>query len=235
MDRTRGAVLVLVLLVLFGAGCVALKRLAYEGFGRDSWQQPERVIGELGLRPGDQVADLGAGSGYFTFRLADAVGASGRVYAVDIDSAMLDYLTQQAIERGYRNIEPVLAAPDDPRLPEAGIDLIFICDTYHHLDDRVAYFRHAARYLRPSGRIAIVDFNDRWWFTWLIGHWSPADQIRREMQAAGYRLDSEHDVVERQSFLIFSRASAEEQTTLPGARAFAEEAGQLGWSSEAAR
>lgn len=206
MGRIKRAVVVLVLLVSFCAGCTAVKRLAYEGFGRDSWQQPDRVIGELGLKPGDHVADLGAGSGYFTFRLADAVGASGRVYAVDIDSAMLDYLTRHATERGYRNVEAVLAAPDDARLPEASIDVIFTSDTYHHLDDRVAYFRRAARSLRTGGRIAIVDFNDDWWFVWLSGHWSPADQIRSEMQAAGYRLDREHDFIERQSFLVFSRA-----------------------------
>ena len=121
MSLTRRALIVLVLLVPFGAGCTASKRLAYEGFGRDTWQQSERVVKELGLKPGDQVADLGAGSGYFTFRLADAVGPSGRVYAVDIDSAMLEYLTRQAIERGYQNVETVLAAPDDPRLPDGGI------------------------------------------------------------------------------------------------------------------
>ncbi len=206
MDRMRRAVVALVLLVPFGAGCTAWKRLAYEGFGRDAWQQPERVVNELGLKPGDEVADLGAGSGYFAFRLADAVGPSGRVYAVDIDKGMLEYLTAQASERGYRNVDMVLAVPDDPRLPEAGIDLIFVCDTYHHLDDRVAYFRHAARYLRPGGRVAIVDFNDRSGFPWLSGHWSPADQIRSEMEAAGYRLERQPDFIDRQSFLIFSRA-----------------------------
>lgn len=206
MDRMRRAFVLLMLFAPFVGGCTILKRMTYEGFGRDSWQLSERVIGALGLKPGDHVADLGAGSGYFTFRLADAVGVSGRVYAVDIDSAMLDYLTGQATKRGYRNVEALLAAPGDPRLPEAGIDLIFTSDTYHHLDGRIAYFRNAARYLRPGGRVAIVDFNDRWWFTSLIGHWSPSDQIRSEMEAAGYRLEREHDFIERQSFLIFSRA-----------------------------
>lgn len=206
MESRRLVSVLSLLLVVSGAGCTAFKRLAYEGFSRDTWQQPEHVIQELGIQPGAQVADLGAGSGYFTFRLADAVGPTGRVYAVDIDSAMLKYLSAQVDERGYKNVEMILAAPDDPRLPEGGVDLIFTCDTYHHLENRVAYFSRAARYLRPGGRVVVVDFNERWWLTRLIGHWSAADSVRREMESAGYRLDREDHFIERQDFLVFSRA-----------------------------
>jgi arsenite methyltransferase len=186
-------------------GCTTFKRFMYEGWGRDSWQQPERVVRELGLEPGSRVADLGSGGGYFTFRLADAVGAAGRVYAVDVDQGMIEYVGAEARKRGYANVESILAAYDDPRLPADGVDMIFTCDTYHHLSDRVAYFERAARYLRPGGRVAVIDYSGKGWFVRLFGHFTPADVIRQEMEAAGYRLERAPDFIDRQSFQIFAR------------------------------
>ena len=185
-------------------GCTTVKRLMYEGWGRDSWQQPERVVRELALQPGSRVADLGAGGGYFTFRLADAVGPTGRVYAVDVDEELLEYITGEARKRGHANVEAVLAAYDDPRLPIDGVDMIFTCDTYHHLNDRTAYFRRAARYLRPGGRVAVVDYDGRGWFVSLFGHFTPASVIRAEMEGAWYRLEKSLEFIDRQSFQIFS-------------------------------
>lgn len=187
-------------------GCAGLKRFAYEGFRRDGWQKPEMVLQALDVRPGQSVADLGAGGGYFTFRLADAVGKKGRVYAVDIDSDMTEYLKERAAEKGYKNVEVVLAAPDDPRLPGNGIDLLFTCNTYHHLAERSDYFARARKYLRPNGRVAIIDHNGKGFFGWLFGHATPSDVIRRELEAAGYQLEREHHFLSRQNFLVF-RAS----------------------------
>jgi ubiquinone/menaquinone biosynthesis C-methylase UbiE len=189
---------------LLVSGCTTFKRLMYEGWGRDSWQQPERVLRELALRPGDRVADLGAGGGYFTFRLADAVGSAGRVYAVDVDEGLLAYVTGEAKERGHSNVESVLAAYDDPRLPADGVDLIFTCDTYHHLEDRSEYFERAARYLRPGGRVAVIDYSGKGWFVRLFGHFTAPDVIRQEMESAGYRLERSFDFIDRQSFQIFA-------------------------------
>src|SRR5262249_27498358 len=115
------------------AGCISLKRFAYEGLSRDRWQQPERVIAALGIRPGDRVADLGAGSGYFTVRLADAVGPGGKVYAVDVDEAMNGYLRDRLRRAGIDNVEVILGRFDDPLLPNGGVDLVLVVDTYHHL------------------------------------------------------------------------------------------------------
>jgi arsenite methyltransferase len=196
------ALAVAALLVPLGS-CGQLKRFAYEGFGRDRWQHPEAVVAALGLAPGDRVADLGAGGGYFTFRLADVVGPGGRVYAVDVDNDMVDHLQKRAAQQGYRNVEPILAAPDDARLP-APVDLIFTCNTYHHLTDRPTYFARAKRYLAPNGRIAIIDANGTGWFARMFGHATPPDAIRSELDAAGYRLDREHAFLARQSFLVFS-------------------------------
>ena len=187
------------------AGCTTLKKCAYEGFGRDAWQQPEKVVQSLAIRSGDRVADLGSGGGYFTFRLSRAVGPTGKVYAVDVDKDMLEDFAERANKDGYRNIEKVPAKYDDPSLPESGVDLIFTSNVYHHIEARAKYFAEAAKYLRPGGRVAIVDFNGRHWSATFMGHYTPAEVIKREMEEAGYRLEHELDFLDRQSFLIFSR------------------------------
>jgi len=187
------------------AGCTALKKCAYEGFGRDGWQQPERVVRSLAIKPGERIADLGSGGGYFTFRLSQAVGPTGKVYAVDVDKDMLEDLAERAKKDGYRNIEKILAKYDDPSLPESGVDLIFTSNVYHHIDSRAKYFADAARYLRPGGRIAIVDFNGKHWSATFVGHATPVELIKKEMDEAGYRLERELDFLDRQSFLVFSK------------------------------
>lgn len=191
------------IVVLLGADCTAAKRFAYSGFGRDAWQHPERVVAALNISPGDRVADLGSGGGYFTFRLADAVGPEGSVWAVDLDTGLLEYISEEAALRGQPWITTVEARPDDPLLPEGQVDLIFTCNTYHHLGDRTAYFANARRYLEPTGRVAIVEFNGEGWFQSLFSHFTPGDEIKREMAAAGYELEAEHDFLGRQSFLVF--------------------------------
>jgi len=191
--------------VLLTAGCTAFKRYAYEGFGRDGWQQPEKVMQLLALRPGDRIADLGSGGGYFTFRFSQAVGPAGKVYAVDVDREMLDYVGARAKEDGSLNIETVAARYDDPLLPESGVDLIFTSNVYHHIASRVKYFADAAKYLRPGGRIAIVDFDGRHWSASFVGHYTPVEVVKKEMQEAGYRLERELDFLDRQAFLVYSR------------------------------
>jgi len=188
----------LALLLALGFGCTAAKRWAYEGFGRDAWQQPDRVVADLALAPGAKVADLGSGGGYFSFRLARAVGPSGRVYAVDVDAGMTEHVAEEAAELGLANLTSVLAAPDDPRLPER-VDLVFTSNTYHHLSDRAAYFaRVRERSLVPGGRVAIVEFRPD-----VTGHSTARETIEQEMTAAGFRLEKAFDYLERQHFLVF--------------------------------
>jgi ubiquinone/menaquinone biosynthesis C-methylase UbiE len=203
--RSRLLGLSLLAAVLLTAGCTAFKRYVYEVFGRDGWQQPEKVVQSLALRQGERIADLGSGGGYFTFRFSQAVGPAGKVYAVDVDREMLDYVGARAKEDGHPNIETVAARYDDPLLPESGVDLIFTSNVYHHIASRVKYFAGAAKYLRPGGRIAIVDFDGRHWSATFIGHYTPVEVIKKEMGEAGYRLEREFDFLDRQSFLVFSR------------------------------
>jgi FkbM family methyltransferase len=185
----------------------SFRRFLYAGPGRDGWQQPERVVEALALAPGAQVADLGAGGGYFTFRLADAVGPDGRVFAIDVDPSMLDYLRERVDSEGIANVKVVEAAYDDGRIPASGADLVFTVNTYHHISDRPVYFRQLAGSLRPGGRVAIIELDDGSWFRRWFGHYTTADTIRSEMESAGYRLAAEHDFLDRQSFLVFAAGS----------------------------
>jgi predicted methyltransferase len=187
------------------SGCTAdQKARAYAADDRDQWQQPERVMQTLAIAPGQSIADLGAGGGYFTFHLADAVGPDGRVYALDVDAGMNERLEGIARERGASNVSVVLADFDDPKIPQP-VDLIFTSNTYHHIEDRVAYFERAARYLRPSGRIAILEYKGQGFFHRIMGHATKASVIRSELDQAGYTLAAELDFIERQHFLIFDR------------------------------
>ncbi len=200
----RLALAAALLFALQASGCAAWKRFAYEGFGRDGWQRPDAVLALLGIGPGDRVADLGAGGGYFTFRLSDAVGDAGRVFAVDVDDDMVDYLAERARERGAANVSVVRGEFEDPKLPDGEIDLLFTCNTYHHIADRPAYFRRVLVDLAPSGRVAIVELDGRGgWFARTFGHFTPADQIAREMREAGYEQIAKHEILPRQSFQIF--------------------------------
>jgi len=202
--RWPAAVGAAILLAALAGGC-GWKRCAYSGFGRDDWQQPERVVETLAIEPGASVADLGAGGGYFTWRLAGAVGEEGHVYAVDVDEGMLEYIREYAADNGHSNVTTVRATFDDPRLPEP-VDLVFCANTYHHLEDRVTYFRDAARHIAPGGRLAIVELApDASWFTRWFGHHTSAETIREELEQAGYVLIEQPTFLERQSFLVFSR------------------------------
>jgi arsenite methyltransferase len=186
------------------AGCARLKQCAYEGVNRDDWQQPQKVIAALQIRPGEHVADLGSGGGYFTFKLADAVGADGKVYAVDIDRDLVEFVAKRSKQESRSNVETILAKPDDPLLPKAGVDLVLTSNTYHHIDNRVSYFANLHKYLRPGARVAIIDFDRRAWLEGLLRHYTPSEFIKREMEQAGYVLQREFDFLDRQSFLIFA-------------------------------
>lgn len=203
MPRSKRLGFFLAALLLFMA-CARLKQWAYEGVNRDQWQKPETVVAALHIKPGQVIVDLGAGSGYFTFKLAKAAGAAGKVYAVDIDPDMIGLIAKRSEEEAATNVETILAKPDDPLLPESSVDLVFTSNTYHHIDNRIAYFTNLRKYLRPGGRVAIIDFDRRAWIEGLLRHYTPSEFIKREMEQAGYALQEEPGFLDRQSFLIFT-------------------------------
>ncbi len=175
---------------------------------RDQDQKPAQVIEALQLKPGMDVADLGAGSGYFTRRFVDAVTESGTVYVIDVEPKALKHVEQSlaALHQPYR-AEFVLAGPDDPKLPAASADLVFICNTYHHLEDRATYLPRLRRVLKPDGRIVVIDFyhDER---SGDLGfpkqHLVPRDRVIQDMMAAGFRLTKEHHFLPKQYFLEFT-------------------------------
>jgi cyclopropane fatty-acyl-phospholipid synthase-like methyltransferase len=170
---------------------------------RDAWQKPDQVLAVLELKPGQIVADIGAGTGYFSVRLARAAAAP-KVYAADIEPRMVDYLRQRAEKEGLKNVTAILASETSANLPEP-VDCVLIVNTYHHIGQRVNYFRLLAKSLRPGGRIAIIDFKkgapggppDHFRFT--------AQEIQTELARAGFELQVQHDFLPNQMFLIFRR------------------------------
>jgi ubiquinone/menaquinone biosynthesis C-methylase UbiE len=171
---------------------------------RDGWQKPQQVVEALRLTPGAAVADIGAGSGYFSSRFAAAVGPQGTVYAVDIDAGLIQHLQERAAKDGFENLKPVLGMPDDPRLAAASVDLVFICDVIHHIENRGPYYAKLAKALRPAGRLAIVDFYKR---ELPVGP-PPAMKIAKadliaELEQAGFAVRQDFDSLPYQYFLVF--------------------------------
>jgi SAM-dependent methyltransferase len=119
----------------------------------------DEVIGRLQLRPGDVVADLGAGSGAFTVPLARAVGPAGKVYAVEIEQGLVDHIAARARDAGASNVQAIRGEFTDPALPASDVDVAFFHDVLHHVQDRQAYLKSVARYLTPGGRIAVVELD----------------------------------------------------------------------------
>lgn len=202
--------LLALLLLTFASGCFTLGRMDLVRVvtsGRDGWQHPEQVMAALGLKPGDRVAEIGAGSGYWLPWLAEAVGADGRVYAVEVDDALVAKLSERVARDALENVVVVRGQFEDPKLPDGEIDVAMTSLTYHHIDDRVAYFQRLQVDLSPRGRVVHLD--DRHdipppirWFQ-ASGHWTEPAAMRAEMAEAGYRWVEEFDFLPMQSFQVF--------------------------------
>jgi ubiquinone/menaquinone biosynthesis C-methylase UbiE len=174
---------------------------------RMAWQKPDAVVRALGLRRGQTVADVGAGPGYFTRRLARAVGPSGHVYAVDPVPEVLDILRARVTEARLRNVTPVLGRGDDPLLPGETCDLALLVDVYHHFHDGAAFLRRVSRTLKRGGRLANIDFAKR---DTEVGppveHRVAREDFLRDARRAGLSLVAEHAFLPHQYFLVLRRA-----------------------------
>ena len=130
-----------------------------EGPDRIAGQKTDEVLSRLGLQPGMVVADIGAGSGLFSRPLAKAVAPGGKVYAVDIQQDLLEYINKRAKQENIRNIQTVLGGYNDPKLPARDVDLACINDVLHHIENRAAYLKALGTYIKPTGRIVIIEMN----------------------------------------------------------------------------
>ena len=169
--------------------------------------KPDEILEALGLQPGQHIADVGAGGGYFSLRFADFVGQEGKVYAVDISPSLLEYIRKSAIERGLSNVEAIITSEDNVALPKKCVDLIFLRNVYHHLSNRIEYNRKLRDILKPGGRIVIIEYEKSgrlFSFHRVFGHYVPRESIVKEMKKAGYRLVKELHFLPEQSFTIFS-------------------------------
>jgi predicted methyltransferase len=170
---------------------------------RDQWQRPDQIMDALGIADGSVVADLGAGDGWFTIRLARRVGPNGTVYAEDIQPQMIEAINRRVRREGLSNVRAVRGRPDDPQLPP-GIDAALIVDTYYEIEDPVTVLRNLARSLKPQGRVGVVDF--------LAGGGGPGpgpeervdpDSVINAANAAGLRLHGREAVPPFQFLLVF--------------------------------
>ncbi|MGQ9594823.1 MAG: class I SAM-dependent methyltransferase [Anaerolineae bacterium] len=163
------------------------------------------IIESLQVREGMRIADIGSGGGYFTLEFARIVGETGRVYAVDNKPKNLDFVRKRAKQAGLDNIVIVLPIGSDVGLPEGGLDLIFARNVFHHLPEAAGYFQSLKRFLKASGKVAIIDHKPKggFSFTAMFKHHTPVEVILRTMESAGYSLVQTFDFLPEQTFNLF--------------------------------
>jgi ubiquinone/menaquinone biosynthesis C-methylase UbiE len=210
MKIVAGLVPLLLVAASAAASPTATERFVayHEAASRAGWQKPDEVVGALGLRGGETVVDLGAGSGYFTRPLARAVGPKGNVIALDVDARLLDYLRLRAKQEQLDNVEARKVDAADTGLPRASVDLVFLCNTYHQIQDRADYVRRLAAALKPGGRIVIVDFHKREDIPEgpTFADKLPRERVIAEVARAGLELAGEETFLPYQYLLTFRRA-----------------------------
>ncbi len=170
-------------------------------------EAPDRALDAIGIAKGSTVADIGAGAGYFTWRMAERTGPEGKVYANDIEPRMLELLRKNIAARKLSNVEPVLGAPDDPKLPEGQIDLALLVDVYHEFSRPQEMLRHLRASLRPGGRLVLLEYRKEDPDVPIRPeHKMSVAEVRAEVEPEGFRFDRAIESLPRQHILIFRKA-----------------------------
>ena len=190
-----------------------------EGPDRDAWQKPDQIMDALAIADGSRVADLGAGGGWFTIRLARRVGPHGIVYAEDVQPQMIEAIERRVQREGLRNVKTVLGTARNPQLPASELNAVLIVNAYPEIEDPITLLGNVARALRPDGRLGIVDFKRQG------GGPGPRleervdpELIVKDAAAAGMRLLSREAFLPYQYLLVFQRADREKTTPAPARR-----------------
>lgn len=176
---------------------------------REQEEAPDAALDAIGIARGATVADVGAGAGYMTWRMAERVGPSGKVYANDIQQKMLDLLRQNTDKRRLANVETVLGTIDDPRLPPAAIDLVLLVDVYHEFSEPQKMLRHIRESLKPDGRLVLLEYRAEDPNVPIRPeHKMTVELAKIEVEAEGYRLDKVLETLPRQHILIFRKGGS---------------------------
>jgi arsenite methyltransferase len=165
------------------------------------------ILTTLNIQPGQTIADLGSGGGFFTFLFSQLVGEKGKVYVIDTNKDFLEFINKQAAKQGLTNMTTVLATEQAIPLPSHCIDLLFVRSVYHHLQNRTSYFSETKKLLTAQGRIAIIEFSQqgsKLSFHRRCGHNVPKEIIVEEMGKAGFKVSASFDFLPVQSFTIFT-------------------------------
>ncbi len=194
------------------SGRVIASVMGYEGAAwlerpeREREESPSKAVAALEIKPGQIVADVGAGSGYYTVRLAQRVGATGKVYATDIQPQMLTLVRERVARERLTQVEVVQATETDPRLPQGQLDLILMVDVYHELARPQEVLRQLRTALKPDGRLVLIEFRkESAWVPIREEHKMSVKEARMELEAEGYRFDRVIDVLPWQHILVFRR------------------------------
>lgn len=177
---------------------------SFEDTERDEWQKPDEVVQSLNLKPGDVIADIGAGTGYFTRRFALAVSPGGKALGLEISPSRVQQMKEEAEKLALDTYQAVLVKPDDPGLKAGSVDVVFLCNAYHHIGNRVEYFQKLSGCLKKNGRVVIVDFYKKPLPVGPpVGHKISRELVLEEFRAAGYHLIDEKDFLPYQYYLEF--------------------------------
>ncbi len=187
---------------------VARWKKGFENEDREVYRKRNEILAATGVKPGMAVADVGAGTGLFTMLFAQAVSPGGRVYAVDISRAFIEHIGERAKAEGLDNVTTILTKGTETELPEASVDLVYTCDTYHHFEHPGETLQSLRKALKPGGRMVVIDFEKIPGQT----HQQRIDHTRadkhtaiREIEAAGFRFVEEKKLMRENYFVVFQR------------------------------
>jgi ubiquinone/menaquinone biosynthesis C-methylase UbiE len=185
----------------------------FEREGRDVYDHQKEIIAALKLKPGMKVADVGAGTGLFTRLFSPLVGKEGKIYAVDISDEFLAHIKKTAKEQNLTNITTVVCKPDSAELPPESVDLVFICDTYHHFEYPYKTMRSIHRALKPGGQVVLIDFHRIEGVSddWILGHVRAGQEVfTKEILQSGFKqIEEKQDLLNESYFVRFEKVPTE--------------------------
>ena len=186
----------------------------FETESREIYAERKEILEKCRLKEGMAVADVGAGTGLFTRLFAEAVGKEGRVYAVDIAPKFIEHIEKTCKEAGLKNVKGVVCKPDSVGLEDGSVDLVFICDTYHHFEFPNKTMASIHKALRPGGQVVLIDFHriEGKSTDWVLGHVRAGQEVFvKEIESAGFKAAGEEKFLKENYFVRFEKVKADKE------------------------